>query len=235
MALIFHRTGTRQDRAIMSIITRMKLKLCPRFAFRFILFSFALVSSSSMAIEEPKFSIEATHDSYEIRVYQPMIVAETQISATFDDAGNQAFRILADYIFGNNTSRTKIDMTAPVNQVQNQATSEKIDMTAPVSQTSVENGFLIQFTMPSRFTMETLPRPNDPRVQIRELPSKRVAVLKYSGSWSEKRFQRKREEFVTALAKDGVQTIGNPSFARYNSPFQLWFLRRNEIWIEIAP
>jgi effector-binding domain-containing protein len=189
-----------------------------------------LYSGVSMAIEEPKYTVDSKNKHYEIRNYEPTLVAETTINADFDDAGNKAFKILADYIFGNNTSKAKIDMTAPVSQVQ----SEKIEMTAPVNLSKGTNGFLVQFTMPAKFNLQTLPKPNDDRVKIRELPKRKVAVFSYSGSWSEKRYKTKLAEFISELEKNNVKTMGEPTFARFNSPFQLWFLRRNEIWLEVV-
>lgn len=182
-----------------------------------------------MAIEEPQYVVEAKKDLYEIRNYEATLVAETTIDASFEDAGNKAFRILADYIFGNNTTQTKIEMTAPVAQVK----SEKIEMTAPVNLSKSEKGFLVQFTMPAKYNLKNIPQPNDKRVHIREIGKRKIAVFSYSGSWSESRYQKKLAEFTAALAKDNVKTVGEPIFARFNSPFQLWFLRRNEIWLEL--
>jgi hypothetical protein len=187
-------------------------------------------SEVSMAVDEPKFSVERTTDHYEVRLYGPTIVAQTVVDASFEDAGNGAFRILADYIFGNNKSKTKIAMTAPVAQ---QATSEKIAMTAPVSMMKGSAGYLVQFTMPEKYTIETLPEANDYRVQLVVVPERKVAVFRYSGSWSESRYKSKLEEFLIHLKNDNVKTSGEPIFARFNSPFQLWFLRRNEIWQQI--
>ncbi|MBY0383536.1 heme-binding protein [bacterium] len=184
-----------------------------------------------MAIEEPKYTVESKKELYEIRSYGETLVAETVIDASFDEAGNKAFKILADYIFGNNTTQTKIEMTAPVSQ----AKSEKIEMTAPVNLSKGEKGFLVQFTMPAKYDMQTIPQPNDKRVQIRQIPKRKIAVYKYSGFWSEERYKEKLSELVAALAIDNIKTIGEPIFARFNSPFQLWFLRRNEIWLEVVP
>lgn len=184
----------------------------------------------AMAIEEPEFKIEAKGTDYEVRSYGPVIVAETQVEADFETSGNQAFKILAGYIFGGNQSRTQIAMTAPVNQ---QRVSEKIEMTAPVTQRKAASGFFVQFTMPKKYTLETLPTPNDPRVQLRLIPSRKVAVYTYSGSWSESRYQEKLKIFKENLQKDLRPFDGEPVLARYNSPFQLWFLRRNEIWLEL--
>ena len=185
-----------------------------------------------MAIQEPPYTVQSRTPYYEVRKYNETLVAETTIDASFDDSGNKAFRILADYIFGNNKSKTKIAMTAPVSQ---QASSEKIAMTAPVSQSKTSGGYVVQFTMPKEFTLESLPEPVDSRVHIRQLSARTVAVFSYSGSWSEKRYNDKLEAFRNALRDNNTKTIGEPVFARYNSPFAIWFLRRNEIWLELAP
>lgn len=187
------------------------------------------LSGVAMASEEPKYSVESKTENYEIRKYDSVIVAETKIDSEFEGAGSQAFQILADYIFGGNKSKTKISMTAPVSQ---QAASEKIAMTAPVSQVKAGSGFLIQFTMPRTFTLETLPVPNDERVRIRKIPERRLAVFRYTGTWSEQRYNDKLKEFIAVLKQDGVPTAGEPVFARYNPPFMPSFLRRNEIWLE---
>ncbi len=190
-----------------------------------------------MAVSEPKYTVESKSAHYEIRLYGPTVVAETVVQTDFDDAGNKAFKILADYIFGNNKSKAKIDMTAPVaQQIQKtqQTTSEKIAMTAPVSQIPTSRGYLVQFMMPDGYTLDTLPAPNDSRVQLRQIAPRTVAVYSYSGSWSQSRYKLKLEEFNSNLLKDNIKTKGEPIFARFNSPFQLWFLRRNEIWLEVA-
>ena len=168
-----------------------------------------------MAIEEPKYSVVSKTKTYEIRQYEPVIVAETKIDSEFEKAGNEAFKILAGYIFGANKSKTKIEMTAPVNQIKS------------------ASGFVVQFTMPKQYTLETLPQPNDSRVELRQVPARKVAVLSYSGSWSEKRYNRKLAKLKNALENDNLKIQGEPVFARFNSPFQLWFLRRNEIWLEL--
>ncbi|MBM3382213.1 MAG: bifunctional methionine sulfoxide reductase B/A protein [Betaproteobacteria bacterium] len=188
--------------------------------------------TETMAIEEPKFTDKVEYKDFEIRSYAPILAAQTEVSESFDDAGNKAFRVLADFIFGNNTSQTKINMTAPV--VQKPAASEKIAMTAPVTQSKGSKGYVIQFTMPATYTRDTLPKPNDPRVQIVEIPARRMAVYSYSGSWSESRYSEKLATFRAALAREKIVTTGEPTFARFNSPWQLPFFRRNEIWFEVA-
>jgi|GEM_PF-77520 len=198
----------------------------------FIILAAMFYAPKALAIEEPKFTDKQSYKDFEIRSYPPILVAQTEVSESFDDAGSQAFRVLADYIFGNNTAKTKIDMTAPV--IQKPARSEKIAMTAPVTQSKSDSGYVIQFTMPSAYTRETLPKPNDPRVKIIEVPARKVAVYKYTGSWSQKKFNENLELFNAALAREQIVTQGEPTFARFNSPLQIWFLRRNEIWLEVA-
>ena len=197
-----------------------------------------------MAISEPDYSVVSKTSDYEIRLYSPTIIAQTFVDEDFEDAGNKAFRILADYIFGNNKAKTKIAMTAPVAQqpipaqqplAAQPSVSEKIAMTAPVSQIKNSGGYLVQFTMPAEYKMDTLPEPVDPRVQIVQVPARKMAVYSYSGSWSETRYKDKLKDFNQALLKDNLKTLGEPIFARFNSPFQIWFLRRNEIWLELAP
>jgi hypothetical protein len=185
-----------------------------------------------MSTEEPAFTLEKKFPNFEIRQYGETWVAETQVNSPFEKAGNEAFRRLAGYIFGDNVSKAKIAMTAPVTQT---ATSEKIAMTAPVSQIRTGDGFTVQFTMPAGYTRDTLPTPKDPSVTLRAVPPRRVAVLRYSGSWSESIYRDKVAFLKKELDQEKLIPMGEPTFARFNSPMQLWFLRRNEIWIEVRP
>ncbi|MFZ1377349.1 MAG: heme-binding protein [Geothrix sp.] len=184
-----------------------------------------------MAVMEPPFTLETATDEYDIRKYGPLLVAESRVEAGFDEAGTRGFKLLARYISGDNQSRTKV--AGPSFESQH-APSETIAMTAPVCQEQSPWGFMIQFAMPASFTLATLPKPDDARVQLREIPPRRMAVHRYSGGWSEGLYQKHRKAFVAALKKDGVPTTGGPVFARFDSPFVPWFLRRNEIWMEVA-
>ena len=186
--------------------------------------------TSAMAIEEAQYSVESKYDHFEVRRYGPTLVAETRVEAPFEEAGDQAFRVLADYIFGNNRASAAIDMTAPVAM----AKSEKIAMTAPVSMAQTKGGYIVRFTMPAKYTLKTIPLPNNSRVQLIEVPAKRFAVFRYSGTWSEERFNNKLREFRDELGKLKFETTGSPIFARFNPPFLPWFLRRNEIWLEMV-
>jgi effector-binding domain-containing protein len=147
------------------------------------------------------------------------------------DAGNKAFQRLFRYISGENRSQQKVAMTAPVSQ---QAAGEKIQMTAPVGQQRGENGWVISFMMPSSYSMDTLPQPNDPAVTLREVPARRMAAVRYSGSWSEEGYLEHKTELELWIGKTGLTIEGDPIWARYNSPFSLWFMRRNEILIPVS-
>ena len=186
----------------------------------------ALGSSLATAIETPQYEVELVEDAYEVRRYAPYLVAETQVQAAFDEAGNRGFRRLADYIFGQNKSQTKIAMTAPVGQTSE---SEKIAMTAPVGLQGKGSSFSITFSMPKAYTRETLPLPIDPQVQIREVAAHRAAALRYSGTWSEERYAKKCEELRSWMQKQQLEPEGDPLFARYNPPWMPWFLRHNEV------
>lgn len=191
-----------------------------------------------MAYEQPQYEIVQANDGYgfELRQYKPYIVAEVAVSGDFGSVGNKAFRILAGYIGGNNKLQQSIPMTAPVTQSPASDTGEKIAMTAPVEQTPQagnDSTYLFSFMMPTQYSLDTLPTPNDPRISIRQVESRRMAARTYSGTWSEERYRRNETALLDAISAAGLQPIGEPVFARYNSPFTLWFMRRNEVLVEI--
>jgi len=195
----------------------------------------------AMAIEEPAYEVVREGPGFELRRYPPQRLAETEVQGRFDKVGGKAFGILADYIFGNNQAAEKIAMTAPVTQRPAASDGERagtrIEMTAPVTQRAAgteADGYLISFMMPERFTLETLPRPNDPRVTLREQPGRLMAVLRYSGGWGESRYRTHEAQLLEAVRAAGLTAIGEPIYARYNSPFSLPFLRRNEVMVEVA-
>lgn len=185
-------------------------------------------------IEEPKYRVLSVHDAYEIRQYESYLVAETTVSGTYNEALNEGFRNIANYIFGDNTSADKIAMTAPV--LENDAPEqeyEKIAMTAPVLEVGDETERIVSFIMPSKYTLETLPKPNKDNVTIREVPARKVAVLKYTWYTNSNRVDKKSEQLLGALANDRYTTIGETTSARYNPPLSIPFLLRNEILVEI--
>ena len=186
---------------------------------------------SAMAIEEPRHTLVQKLDGIEIRDYAPYIVAEVQVPGPAEQAGNQGFRYLGGYIFGRNKGERKIAMTAPVTQTA--AEPVKIAMTAPVTQAASDNGFRVQFMMPSSFTLDTLPEPLDPQVQLREVPGARYAVIRYSGTWSQANYEEHLQKLRSTLQRHQMTTEGEPIYSRYDAPFMPWFLRRNEIWLKL--
>jgi hypothetical protein len=193
-------------------------------------FVLAAVPLFSHAIEEPDYEVVRKLDNAELRQYAPYVVAEVVLNATADEAGNQAFPILAGYIFGKNKGEKKFAMTAPVTQA---AVPVKMEMTAPVTQSAVAGGMRVQFVLPKGVTLESAPEPLDPRVQLRLVPAGQWAVIRYSGTWSQANYEEHLALLKAALEKAGVATQGEPVLARYNPPFTPWFLRRNEIWLAV--
>ena len=186
-----------------------------------------------MAIEEPEYRVVKEYEGFELRRYAAFLIAATEVQGEFDAAGNRGFRILFDYISGNNEQAEAIAMTAPVGQ---RAKGEKIAMTAPVSQVKADgsaNLYSISFVVPGEYTLETVPRPRDPRVRIQQVPSRLVAVRRYSGRWRIGNYRENESVLLQAVANAGLQTVGEPEYARYNSPFKPWFMRRNEVMIEV--
>ena len=189
-----------------------------------------LGATTAMALEEPDYDVLRRAADYEVRRYPPYVVAELTVTGSFEGAGSRAFRPLAAFISGANVGSTEISMTAPVTQRR----GEKIGMTAPVTQRpSREGEYVVQFVMPSRYSLETVPRPTDERIRLREEPEQVVAVHSYSGTWSEERYREREARLREAVARDGLRPAGDPVWARFDSPFKLWFLRRNEIWLPL--
>lgn len=179
--------------------------------------------------ETPSYSVVEKLGTVEVRQYEPYLVAEASVDGSLENAGNEGFRILAGYIFGDNQGDEKITMTAPVSQEK--APGSKIKMTAPVTQEQAGDQFKIQFMMPSKYALETLPKPNNPRIQIREVPGQRFAAIRYSGRWTKKNYEENLERLRATLTANNYQPTGEPVWARYNPPFMPWFLRKNEILI----
>jgi len=183
-----------------------------------------------VGIEKAKYQVIEKEGKFELRQYKPQIVAETVVESDFDQAGNMAFRRLFNYISGENRKKESIAMTAPVNQ---KSRSEKIAMTAPVNQQQSKGNYIVSFLMPSKYTMETLPEPLDSGVRLRQIPARKVAAIRYSGSWSRKKYEAQKILLEEFIRNKRLRIIGQDIFARYDPPFQIWFLRRNEVLFEV--
>jgi len=194
-------------------------------------------SNLAMAIEEPKYTLVEKSGAFELRAYAPKVLAETLVDGSLDAASSVGFRRIADYIFGNNTAHNggneKISMTAPVTMSakSDKSPSEKISMTAPVTMQQSDGKWRMYFVMPSQYTLSTLPTPNNPAVTLRELPATRMAAIRFSGLAGEEKTAKKTAELMAWLKSKNIVPIGEPELARYNPPWTLPFLRRNEVMV----
>lgn len=197
-----------------------------------------------MATEEPNYTILSQTDDFELRRYDGQLVAQTWVTGDQDAASRKGFKILADYIFGNNTApggkSSKISMTAPVmmqpeamssEENKDSDESEKIAMTAPVSMQQADGRWRVQFTMPSQYTMQSLPKPNNPDITITELPVQTYGVIKFSGLAGSNKVAEKTEALQSWMQGQNLKIIGIPELARYDPPWTLPFMRRNEVMI----
>jgi hypothetical protein len=187
-------------------------------------------SMPAHAIEEPAYQVTARMGDVEVRQYSPYVVAEVLMTGSANEAGNKAFRILAGYIFGGNKGERKLATTAPLQTLA----PVKLEMTAPVIQSAAPGGYLVQFVLPRGLTLDTAPEPIDRRIVLRQVPAMQVAVIRYSGFWSDSNYNRHLDLLAAALKKAGVKWSGEPVYSRYDPPFTPWFLRRNEIWLRLS-
>ncbi len=202
-----------------------------RGAALFLTIALTTFSMPSRAIEEPEYQVIREFSDIEVRQYAAYTVAEVVVAGTAGEAGNKAFAILAGYIFGRNKGERKFAMTAPVMQA---AIPIKLEMTAPVTQTAVAGGFLVQFVLPKGVTVASAPEPLDARVQLREVFPSLVAVIRYSGFWSESNYNEHLAKLQAALRAADMAWTGEAVYSRYNAPFTPWFMRRNEIWLHLT-
>ncbi len=212
----------------------------------------ALTTGTAMAAEEPRYELIEKSGDIELRAYAPMIIAEAVMQGTLDEASSQGFRLIADYIFGGNIAKSgaageKIAMTAPVTIEQkaeskaepkagpkSEPQSQKIDMTAPVTvepKAGAENQWRIQFVMPSKYTLATLPTPKNSRITLKEMPAQKSAVIVYSGFNGEEKLKQKTAALQSWMNERKLVATSAAQLARYDPPWTLPFMRRNELMI----
>jgi len=180
-------------------------------------------------VEQPNYQVIKSEQDFDIREYVPMITAGVNVQGERDEAISEGFRILADYIFGNNTIQQKTAMTASAKQ----ANKEKIAMTAPVKQ-QLQNGiWKVSFVMPAKYQMHTLPKPNNTIVIINRILKKRYVVIQFSGLNSNENIEHHEKLLMQYIKKENIKTVGLATYAFYNPPWTLPFMRRNEIMFEI--
>lgn len=199
--------------------------------------------------EQQPYSVVHDYGDFELRQYPAHLVAEVITEGPFKEAGNRAFRSLFGYISGQNQSSQKVAMTAPVVQAAATGGSEKIAMTAPVVQQAVDSvtsgdigadaasaeKFRVAFVLPEGMTAETAPRPTGPGVTLRAVPASTVGVIRFSGTWSETSFREHLDRLTAGLGAAGFTVVSPPRYARFDPPFKPWFLRRNEVLLDVEP
>ena len=184
--------------------------------------------------EEARYYVLAKYDQIEIREYEELVVVETDVIASYNEAGNIAFKKLFGYISGENASQSKIAMTAPVMSREGNATDgEKIAMTSPVIGVKQGQGWRYSFVLPASYTLANAPVPSNPEVKLAVIPRKKVAVIRYSGPWKERAMRENSEELIEWIRSNGLERLSTPRSAGYDPPWTLPFLRRNEIMIDI--
>ena len=187
------------------------------FFYIFVSFFF---SCQVMAIEEPEFKILVDEGELEIRSYDEYLVAETSVEGSFDTASRKGFRRVAGYIFGENKNSI--------------GQSEKIHMTAPVTVKPNSEGWVLHFVMPRNYDMNQLPVPNNSSVSLKKIEAHSAAVIIFSGFTTDSKIQKKTEELKAWLEKQNFEIAGPQQIARYNDPFTLPWLRRNEIIFKVT-
>jgi len=186
-----------------------------------------------MAIEEPKYVVLEKTPPFELRSYAPMILAEVQVEGDLDEASSQGFRLIAAYIFGQNQPNEKISMTTPVVVEEQPAKGAKIAMTTPVNIESNAGKWTVSFVMPAEYSMESLPKPLNSKVQLRQIPAVKRAVIGFSGFYNENKVAERTLELEEWMKTKNLQAASVPKFARYNPPWTLPFMRRNEIMVDV--
>lgn len=196
-----------------------------------LILTLTLIGGPAVAVEEPAFRSVLQDGAFEIRDYPALVVAEVTVTGGQKEAASKGFRLLAGYIFGGNRGRQSIAMTAPVTEAP---AGEKIAMTAPVTQSGSGHEWVVRFTMPGRYTLETLPQPNDARVHLRATPPTRFAVIRFSGVAQPSDVAAKTAELSAWMGRRHLRHAGPASLAQYDPPWTLWFMRRNEVMIPVA-
>jgi hypothetical protein len=190
-----------------------------------------MMAAPLSAIESASYEVLHSDGAFELRDYAAQIRVETEVEGSFKQAGNRAFSDLFAYISGDNQQQQKIAMTAPVSQ----DTSEKIAMTSPVTQSSSEAGlWRIGFLVPAQYTAETVPLPTNRAVKLREVPASKMVAVRYTGTWSSDNYDKQLQALRSWMKEQSLKAAGEPTWARYDSPFKPWFLRRNEILIPVT-
>ncbi len=199
--------------------------------FALLLIAWTIWGALSSRVEQTAYTVVKKGDDYEIREYPAHLVAQTTVTGSYDDALQDGFRIVAGYIFGGNVQKKRIAMTAPV--VEQPSRGQSIAMTAPVTANIDGASHTIAFGMPRSYTLASLPTPTDSRVTLMEIPTRKMAVKRFSLQRTDARVQTKKQELLLALSRDKISTIGEPQYAGYNAPWTPPWMMRHEVMVEI--
>ena len=183
-----------------------------------------------MSIEEPKFTVVLRDGSFEVRDYVSVVVADVSVHGDMANVGRNGFRQLAGYIFGGNSSKQRIAMTAPVTMIPSEAFSA---VSGSNARSETSSPWTVRFTMPSAYALPDLPHPENPGVQLKTLPAGRFAVLRFSGLAGNAQVAAQTAELMQRAAKHSFMPDGPVSLARYDPPWTLWFMRRNEVMVPV--
>ena len=205
-----------------------------KYALLGLIFASLLIANHAMATEQPSYTASQQSGPIEVRQYGAMVAAEVSVAGDRETASSAGFRALAGYIFGGNSGKKSIAMTAPVVQAQAQAKGQSIAMTAPVMQTGDGKDWTVRFIMPKAMTMQNLPTPNNPQVKLVPLKPASFAAIRFSGSAREADIQRQTKLLQDYMAARSLKAAGPASLARYDPPWTPSMMRRNEIMIPIA-
>ena len=188
------------------------------------------VSSASFAAEQPVYKVVQKADSYEVRAYEPFVVVEVVLSGPEDETIERGFSLLAGYVYGQNAADKKFDLTAPVMQTPLLGVSQGSD---PAILSEDRSEWLVQLMLPKAYPLSELPEPLDPRVKLKQLQSRKFAVIRYSGSWLKSNYDEHLDILKQAISQAGLVAQGQPVFARYDPVYTLWHFRTNEMWVKV--
>ena len=228
---VYKRTSIKHEKANAKYLSKMKKKIFVAILLIVVVLVFgaAMIGPIMSNVEVPAYKILKKEQNIEIRQYPPLIIAEVKTAGSRQDSIGNGFRILADFIFGNNEGEKQLSMNGPITQQQ----GIKIAMTAPVQQEKTDTEWAISFIMPSKFSIDTIPNPINDRIKIIQIPSKRYAVITFSGRSTEANLTKHTNELEIYMNGSSYSKVGNAKYAFYNPPWTLPFLRRNEVQFEI--
>ena len=229
---VYKRTSLKHEKANAKYLSKMKKKIFVAILLLVVVLVFgaAMIGPIMSNVEVPAYKILKKEQNIEIRQYPPLIIAEVKTAGSRQASISDGFRILADFIFGNNEGEKQLSMNGPITQQE----GIKIAMTAPVQQEKTDTEWAISFIMPSKFSIDTIPNPINDRIKIIQIPSKRYAVVTFSGRSTEENLTTHTNELEKYINGSNYSKAGNEKYAFCNPPWTIPFLRRNEIQFELT-